>query len=243
MPNKTILAALFVLMTPLAALAQEVAPPPDTTQPTPSATSAEENFDTSYRHSPSISARLQRDFLDRIRWSSGVEARDTLAEAFAERSPVEIWQELVASDGLEAHNVVDALTSYWVLNWVAANGAYTAEIDSAPVQRQLRIAFANEPSFHKLSDQQRQEMAEGYILNFLVEHAALNAAVEQRDVDTLNKLAASAVLRFRRTMNVDLLSVVPGPEGFDGRASTPTPAPAPTPGQPDDDAATETEAD
>ena len=66
--------------------------------------------------------------------------------------------------------------------------------DSEPVQRQLRIAFANDANFLKMGDQQRQELAEGYILDFLVEHAALNAAVQQRDVDTLNRLAAAAVV-------------------------------------------------
>lgn len=237
MTKRSILPALLLALAPIAVPAQEAAPDPGT-RPAPVVTPAQENFDTGYRPSPSVSARLQREFLERIRWSSGVKARDDLAAAFAEKSPVDIWLELVADDGLAANNVVDALTSYWVLNWVAANGAYTAEIDSVPVQRQLRIAFANEPSFAKLSDQKRQEMAEGYILDFLVEHAALNTAVAQRDVDMLNRLSASAILRFRQNMKVDLLSVVPGPDGFAGRpagATTPSPTvaaqPAPEPAE------------
>ncbi|MBJ3785202.1 DUF6683 family protein [Devosia sediminis] len=229
MTNKAVLVVLALLTAPPAISAQEAAPAPAPSQTAPVPTPAQENFDTSYRPSPSISARVQREFLDRIRWSAGAAARDSLADAFAERPPVEIWLELVAKDGLEANNVVDALTAYWILNWVAANGAYTAQIDSAPVQRQLRIAFASEPSFHKLSDQQRQEMAEGYILDFLVEHAALNTAVAQRDVDALNKLSASAILRFRQNMKVDLLAVVPGPNGFGGRSAPPPQAPTPTP--------------
>lgn len=225
MTKRSILAALLLTLVPIAVPAQEAASGPDA-RPAPVVTPAQENFDTSYRPSPTISARVQREFLERIRWSSGAKARDELAKAFAEKSPVDIWLELVADDGLAANNVADALASYWVINWVAANGAYTAEIDSAPVQRQLRIAFANEPSFARLSDQKRQEMAEGYILDFLVEHAALNTAVAQRDVDMLNRLSASAILRFRQNMKVDLLSVVPGPDGFTGRrAIVPTPAP------------------
>lgn len=174
-------------------------------------------FDTSYRPSPSVSARVQRDFLNEIRWSAGTEMRDNLEDAFAERSPMEIWQELVEPDGLTTNNVADALTAYWVLNWVAANGAYAVRIDSAPIQRQLRVAFANDANFLKMGDQQRQEVAEGYILDFLLEHAALNTAVEQRDIETLNGLAAAAVTRFRQNMNVDLLAVVPGPDGFGPR--------------------------
>jgi hypothetical protein len=213
------------------ALAQS--PAPEAAAAENAAPAAETGFDTSYRPSPTVSARLQRDFLDRIRWSSGVEARDNLAKAFAEKSPVDIWLELVSSDGLEANNVADALTAYWVLNWVAANGAYAAKVDSEPVQRQLRIAFANDANFLKLGDQQRQELAEGYILDFLIEHAALNDAVARRDVDTLNRLAAAAILRFRQKMNVDLLSLMPGPDGFMGRpaAQDPVPTPAVAPGE------------
>ena len=184
-------------------------------------------FDTSYWPSPSVSARLQREFLDRVRWSAGMAARDSLAAAFAEKSPVDTWLELVAPDGLEANNVADALTAYWVLNWVAANGAYDTKVDNAPIRRQLRAAFGNDPNFLKLSDQQRQELAEGYILAFLVEHAALNRAVGQRDTATLQQLAASAVARFRQKMRVDLLSVEPGPDGFVARQTTGRPASKP----------------
>lgn len=211
------LALLLLMASPLAALAEDAAPAGET----PAAAALPfAGFDTSYRPSPTVSARVQREFLERIRWSAGIEARDRLTAAFAEKSPVAIWLELVEADGLAANNVADALTAYWVLNWVAANGAYAAKIDSAPVQRQLQAAFAQDPNFLKMGEQQRQELAEGYILDFLVEHAALNTAVEQRDVDMLNRLAAAAVMRFRQKMKVDLLSVVPGPDGFVGRPAT-----------------------
>ena len=180
--------------------------------PTPEAGAAD--FDTSYRPSPSLSARLQREFLTRIRWSAGAELRDGLVEAFAEKPPVEIWQELVKGDGLTTNNVVDALIAYWVLNWVTANGAYSARIDNAPIRRQLQQAMEGDQNFRTLNDQQRQIMAENHILDFLLEHAALNEAVARKDVPALSRLAAAAVMRFRQNMGVDLLAVEPGPEGF-----------------------------
>ncbi|MBB4051011.1 hypothetical protein GGR20_000629 [Devosia subaequoris] len=210
---RPLLTALVLLATPLGTNAQQL--PLAVDGPSAAADAAE--FDTSYRHSPSISARMQREFLSRIRWSVGPEVRDSLVEAFKERSPNEIWQELVAPDGLTTNNVADALTSYWVLNWVAANGAYAVEVDSRPIQRQLRQAFANDPNFLTLSDQQRQEMAEGYILNFLVEHAALNNALAQQDIEALYTLAMASVSRFHDQMKVNLLDLVPGPNGFQGR--------------------------
>lgn len=208
MKLRLLLIPLLLAATP-AALAQS-APAPVLSDPA--------SFDTSYSPSPSVSARLQRQFLEDIRWSAGIEARDSLRAAFTDRSPTEIWLELVAADGLEADNVTDALTSYWVLNWITANAAYSVEIDHAPVQRQLAAAFAQDAGFRRVADQQRQELAEGYILNFLLEHAALNDAVERRDVRALSQLAAASVARFREQMGVNLLALQPGPNGFEARA-------------------------
>lgn len=171
-------------------------------------------FDTSYQISTVASARIQRQFLDSIRWSVGVEVRDSLRNAFSERPPLEIWQELVAPQGLELGNVADALTSYWVLNWVTANARYNTKVDNGPIRRQMAAAMAADPNFRTLSDLQKQEMAESYILKFLVEHAALNEALARKDVAQLGQLALAAATRFRTEMGVDLLNLEPGPAGL-----------------------------
>jgi hypothetical protein len=208
-----ILASLLFLGFGLtAAIAQEA---PAASEMAPTEQIEDDTFDTSYHFSPTISARIEREFLDNIRWSAGAEARDNLREAFANNSALDTWQELVAKDGLELGNVADALTSYWILNWVTANGAYSTKVDNAAVQTQLRAAFSVDPAFARLNDQQKQIMAETYIRHFLVEHAALNAAVKAKDITTLEILAAAAVLRFRNDMSVDLLALEPGPKGFE----------------------------
>lgn len=181
-------------------------------------------FDTSYPPSAIISARIQRQFLDTVRWSIGSEARNSLASAFAERPALEIWQELVAEDGLKVGNVADAITAYWVLNWVTANARYNLKVDNRPVQAQMLAAMAADPNFRSLANLQKQEMAEGYILKFLVEHAALNDAMTRKDVAALSRLALASVTRFRREMGVDLLALEPGPEGFAPKAQPVNPA-------------------
>jgi len=180
-------------------------------------------FDTSYPSSTVISARIQRQFLDNIRWSVSAEARNTLQAAFAERPALEIWQELVASDGLTTGNVADAITAYWVLNWVTANARYNLKIDNGPVQAQMQAAMAADPNFRTLSNLQKQEMAEGYILKFLVEHAAVNDAMARKDVTALGRLALASATRFRQEMGVDLIALEPGSEGFAPKAR-PNPA-------------------
>lgn len=171
-------------------------------------------FDISYPQSSVISARIQRQFLDTVRWTVSAEARNSLAAAFAERPALDIWQDLVRSDGLKTGNVVDALTAYWVLNWVTANAGYNLKIDNAPIRAQLQAAMAADPNFRTLNNLQKQEMAEGYILRFLVEHAALNDAMARKDVTALGKLAQASATRFRQEMGVDLLALEPGPKRF-----------------------------
>lgn len=175
-------------------------------------------FDTSYPQSAVISARIQRQFLDSVRWSVSAEARDNLAAAFAERPALDIWQDLVAADGLKTGNVADAITAYWVLNWVTANARYNYRVDSRPVQAQIQAAMAGDANFRGLTNLQKQEMAEGYILKFLVEHAALNDAMARKDVAALGKLALGSATRFRQEMGVDLLALEPGPGGFEPKA-------------------------
>lgn len=181
-------------------------------------------FDTSYPASSIISARIQRLFLDNIRWSVSAEARNSLAAAFAERPALAIWQDLVAADGLKTGNVADAITAYWVLNWVTANARYNQKIDNRPIQAQLQAAMEADANFRTLNNLQKQEMAEGYILRFLVEHAALNDAVKRRDVTALGQLALASATRFRQEMGVDLLTLEPGAKGFVPKAPPPSPA-------------------
>lgn len=209
--NRTLRLFAALLLLPGLALAQE-----NTAPTTP--------FDTSYPASAVISARIQRQFLDNVRWSVSAEARNNLAAAFAERPALEIWQELVAADGLKTGNVADAITAYWVLNWITANARYNFKVDNRPIQAQLQASMAADANFRSLNALQKQEMAEGYILRFLVEHAALNDAVVRKDITALSKLALASVTRFRQEMGVDLLALEPGPEGFAPKARPVSPA-------------------
>lgn len=192
-------------------LAQEPAPA-DTTPPTQQAASAA--FDTSYRPSEVASARLLQQYLVDVRLRAGSEVRDRLNAAFAEKTPVELWLELVSADGLKANDVADALAAYWVLNWITANGAYALKIDHLPVRAQLAAAMSSDPSFRALTNRQRQEMAERYVLDFLVQHALLTDALARKDMGALLELSGAATARFRQELGVDLLALVPGPEGL-----------------------------
>lgn len=169
---------------------------------------------TQYQRSEAVTYRVQRGFLDSIRLTAGSKARSELASAFAERSPGDIWLGLVAQEGLKTGDVADALAAYWILNWVTANRAYGTRVDSQPVRQQVYDALVKDANFLSLNNDQKQEMAEGYILNFLLEHGLLNDAVERRDVQALSRLQQASVARFRQQLGIDLLALEPGPEGL-----------------------------
>lgn len=199
---------LIGLLLVLPSVAQEDAASP------PAASAPAVSFDTSYTPSSVVSARILQQYLVDVRLRAGSEVRERLNTAFASRTPAELWLELVAADGLKVNDVADALAAYWVLNWITANGAYALKVDHGPVRTQLATAMAADPSFRALTDRQRQEMAERYMLDFLLQHALLNDALDRKDMGALLQLSGNATARFRQEMGVDLLALVPGPEGL-----------------------------
>lgn len=199
---------LIGLLLVLPSVAQEDAASP------PAASAPAASFDTSYTPSSVVSARILQQYLVDVRLRAGSEVRERLNTAFASRTPAELWLELVAADGLKANDVADALAAYWVLNWITANGAYALKVDHGPVREQLASAMAADPSFRALTDRQRQEMAERYMLDFLLQHALLNDALDRKDMGALLQLSGNATARFRQELGVDLLALVPGPEGL-----------------------------
>ncbi len=200
----------------------------DAAAPPPPAASAEATarFDTSYTPSAVASSRILQQYLVDVRLRAGSDVRDRLSAAFADKTPAELWLDLVAKDGLKPNDVADALAAYWVLNWITANGAYALKIDHAPVRAQLNAAMGADPSFRALTNRQRQEMAERYMLDFLLQHALLNDALARKDMGALLQLSGTATARFRQEMGVDLLNLVPGPEGLAPRPPRQEAAPA-----------------
>src|SRR5690606_11618840 len=127
---------LLALIAPMLTSAPVLGQTPETAAPPPAASS---QFDTSYRPSEVVALRVQRKFLSDVRWSVGEAMKNRLEEAFAERKPTEIWLDLVEGNALTTNNVADALTAYWVLNWITANKAYDVKVEHGPIQAQVRL--------------------------------------------------------------------------------------------------------
>ncbi|KRC78302.1 DUF6683 family protein [Sphingomonas sp. Root241] len=169
---------------------------------------------TSYRSSPVVSARIRRQFIASMSGKVGAANARQLAEALERGDPIANWSQIVAADGLRSGDVADAFAAYWLLNWAMANGREGNRAQVLAVRDQTRSILASNPHHAALSEAQRQEMAETFMLNFLVQHAAYSDAMKRRDQATMRRLGDAAVARFRGEMGLDLRRLQLGGAGF-----------------------------
>lgn len=169
---------------------------------------------TSYRASPAVSARVRQKFVASMSGRVGSAKARQIAAAMERGDPVANWSQLVASDGLRTGDLADALASYWLLNWAMANGREGNRAQVLAVREQTRAILASNPRHTTLSETQRQEMAETFMLNFLIQHAAYSDAMKRGDQATMRRLGDAAVVRFRGEMGLDLRRLQLGNAGF-----------------------------
>ena len=159
---------------------------------------------TAYRADPEVAQRVRRQFIDWMNKQAGPEGGRQVEIAMAGTDPVQNWARLVASDGLRPGDTADALSAYWLMNWMIANGGDNNRTQTQAVRNQVRSTMAANPTYARLDEAQRQEFAEILMLNFLIQHAAYVDAMKRGDQPALRELADAAVARFRNEMGVDL---------------------------------------
>jgi len=169
---------------------------------------------TTYRASPAVSARVRRQFSDWMGKQTSPEGGRRVAQELDRIDPVRSWAQLVSAEGLRPGDTADALAGYWVLNWVMANGGDSNRAQVLAVREQVRPIIASNPGYARLNEAQRQEMAEVFMLNFLIQHAAYSDAVKRGDQATARRLGDAAVKRFRNEMGVDLRRIRLTEDGF-----------------------------
>lgn len=171
---------------------------------------------TQYTASPEVSTRVKAQFVDYMRQTIGDDAANEIEKALAGTDAVAEWEAIVGGDGLHRGDVADAFASYWILNWVMANGADSTGPQAQAVREQVRPIIAGQKD---LGDAGRQEMAEVMMLNFLIQHAAYVNALTSGDTQMQKQLGDAAHQRFTKEMGVDLRALSLTDEGFVGRGS------------------------
>lgn len=170
---------------------------------------------TTYRSSPAITAQVKRQYVDFISRTVNPQAASQYKTVLNRNDPVRNWARLTVSDGFRPGDTADALASYWILNWMIANGeTQTNPAYGRAVKQQVRGVMASNPAFARLNEAQRQEMAEVLMLNFLTQHAGYLEAHKRRDQALLRRLGDAATTRFRNEMGVDLRRLELTDRGF-----------------------------
>ncbi len=163
---------------------------------------------TTYTVDAKVSARVQTAFVHGLeRRLNGAQA-EAIARNLRENDPVARWAGMVSGDGLHTGDLADALASYWVLNWAMANGGESSPEAMQAVREQVRWAVANRPALARLTDAEKQAMAEEAMLNFVYEVTGYLQARRAGNGAMLGQFAAGAEMRFRREMMVDLRSLM-----------------------------------
>ncbi len=171
---------------------------------------------TTYRASPGVTERVKRQYIDFVA-KQGPGDLNKAREEVGRLDPVRVWSRGVAEDGLHPGDVADAMASYWVLNWAVANGGDNTREQMLAVRRNLQPTIASNPAFTRLSDAQKQEMAEALMINYIFQREVYTRALQAHDEPLLARLRAAAVARFQHEAGVDLRRIALTDQGFVNR--------------------------
>lgn len=172
---------------------------------------------TSYTREAAVSAQVQEAFVRGLERSLRGAQVAVIVRSLQGDDPVARWAGMVSSDGLHTGDLADALASYWVLNWAMANGGESRPEEMQAVRDQVRWAVANRPALAKLTNAEKQAMAEEAMLNFVYEVTGYLQARQAGNEVVLGRIAQGAELRFQREMAVDLKSLLLTSKGLEAR--------------------------
>lgn len=173
---------------------------------------------TTYRASPAVSKRVQTRLLALVaKTGNSPETVAQLKRDF-QSDVIGAWAKSVAADGLRGGDVVDAMTANWVQNWQVANSVMTTKPTQVrAVRRQLTGILASNAAFAKLSNAQRQEMAEGFIYGQVLQSNVYLDAIKRGDKTLQKQISDGTATGFKKGMGLDLRRVRLSDAGFAAR--------------------------
>ncbi len=169
---------------------------------------------TGYRRDPEVTRRVVDSFADYVARVGGPAEAQAVRTQLAHTDLERAWAGLVSENGFHPGDAADALAAYWMLNWIMANRSDAGAPQAAAVRAQVRASLPESPNFARLTDAQRQGMAETYMVNFLYQQGSYTDALRQRDPARLQRLSDAAQQRFRTEMGLDLRRLALTDRGF-----------------------------
>lgn len=171
--------------------------------------------ETSFRRIPDVTKKVERDYAEWLAKQGNPTADQQLRTYFATHDFRQDWAKNEASDGLKPDNVADALTAYWVMNWMIANkvnGTTRAQVQG--VKRQVAPVILRQHSFTSLNNVGRQQLAEIWQINYLFQSIGMFSALRKGDQALAQRESDAAETRFRNEAHVDLRGLRITDRGF-----------------------------
>ncbi|WP_131829519.1 DUF6683 family protein [Teichococcus deserti] len=173
---------------------------------------------TTYRADPAVSARVMWQFSAFVARQNNTSDVAAMEAQLRQADLPGVWRKIWGGDGLRAGDLVDAQASYFLINWIIANGhGDTSRAQTQAVRAQLAGIIAGNAGTPRLTEAQRQEMAEVLILNGTMQAMAYVNARNANDQAALARLAEAAATRFRAEARLELRRLAVTEAGFAAR--------------------------
>lgn len=169
-----------------------------------------------YTESAAVTAMVKKNYVAFLRSQGLNEAAASMQTYLAKNDFRKDWAKAAAGDGMRRGSVLDSLTEYWLTNWLIANGKTTnnTPAQAQGLRKQIAPIMAADPTFSKLTNAQRQELAEVWMINAVAQAGGYMTAVRAGDKAMLQKASEAALTRFRNEAKIDLKSVKLTDRGF-----------------------------
>lgn len=165
-------------------------------------------FDSRYRADAAVTQRVINEYFSSMR---SVLNEQTIREAreYLERENfVTTWRTTIRKAGLAGgDDMADALASFILLNWEMANNRMRDDHDNVAyraVRDQIHSFMASAPAFAKLSNADRQGLAETMMINFVFQLGAMSHAIQSNDKDLERRMGDTAQQRFQKEFGMNL---------------------------------------
>ncbi len=174
---------------------------------------------TTYRESSAVHNRVLTRFTDWVATHTNATDAAAIRRDF-ENDMLGRWAKESSKNGLKRGDVADALTAYWVTNWMIANRV-TSDPKPAQVRAVRRFfvsALSSTPAFARATNAQRQEMAEGYIYSAVLQDGAFGQVFHTGDKALIQRYSDGRAASFKKEMGLDLRTVQLTDAGFAAKA-------------------------
>lgn len=161
---------------------------------------------TTFRPSPEVRKRNFAGIVSRVRATDPKTAAE-LERALASQDVIALAGKGIAKYGLKTNDVADTLTVYFITAWYGMRGR-----DDDPsralvtaVRQQFVSAMGRTPGFAKLTDAQKQEIAEGTLIQTMLVSGYVQAA--KQNPALLGQVKTAIGQGAKATFGFDLASV------------------------------------